>query len=221
METVYRRDILGWYPTTAPAAPKPPAGKRWYECPVCHVVRAVRPVDARKSICAELTYDRIWCCASCHSIRIAPLGARETIKRHGVEMLVWQVQYNLCHNPSKPEKVFMETLSGIGLTAILGCDFKHNSQPCPASNQYVREYWFRCQHSNKNYLVDFWFESNGRVVAVEIDGVYVHTRHTERDAAKAIALELAGVTVIRLTDAEVLHGTAQRKFIEMWKTIGA
>ena len=216
---IYRRDAIGWYAATVPACPPPPKGRHWYECPVCKTTRPVRASDAKRSIKNESENGRNWRCQNCHNARVAHLGAEATLKRHGIETLVWHIQNRQCQNPSKPEQAFIEALTANGFTPLMGCDYAHDSQPYPMSTQYVREYWFTCWQTGKNYLVDFWFQFGNHTIAVEINGTYVHQFHTARDAAKAKALQNAGVDLLVFSDADVANGIAEKQFLKEWNAL--
>ena len=69
---------------------------------------------------------------------------------------------------------------------------------------YEREFWLDC--GEKVYLVDFVICAMGKIFAVEVNGSWAHSHHTERDSRKLAALRDCGFDVIVVDEADVLNG---------------
>ncbi len=80
--------------------------------------------------------------------------------------------------------------------------FKSYKLPMPA-----REYQF---HPERKWRIDFYFEANGRKVALEVEGgVWTGGRHTRGsgfagDMEKYNALAMAGILLVRVTPDTLL-----------------
>lgn len=125
-------------------------------------------------------------CRRCHLTQIAPLGWQGLKAKHGPKAAVRVVQqYRLAH-PSDLEQTVIDHLDALGAT-------------------YEREAWFETG-VGKVYLLDFSLPGQ-RVI--EVNGVYSHSHHQERDRRKLAALRDAGYTVLVLNDDQVKNGVRE------------
>ena len=126
-------------------------------------------------------------CKACHNRRIAPLGYAAMCKKYGEKWAVRHVQRSLLANPSDLEKLVGAALDTLGVS-------------------YEREHFLKTKTSGRKaraYLVDFMVSGSAGLVAIEINGDYVHQFHSSRDKRKMSLLKRRGIPVIVLTDKDI------------------
>jgi very-short-patch-repair endonuclease len=156
------------------------------ECPRCGNTRWLKKADAEKAIETEAP------CLRCSLSEKGKRGWATTVSRHGILVAIKaQQKYRLAH-PSCLEGEVIHLL-------------EQNQIP------YKREVLVEGQY--RNFLVDFVIPLSNQNLAIEVNGNYVHSFHTLRDAEKVKNLQHEGFKVLVITEDEIKAKLAEAKIL--------
>lgn len=127
---------------------------------------------------------RVTKCKRCHNQSIARKGYDKVVELYGNKAGVKHVRQHLLDNPSSLEKILTQTLTDLGVS-------------------YEREFWLQEYDNSRVFLIDFAVRINGKLRFIEVNGNYVHSYHTERDALKVDTIARLGYPLLVLGDEDV------------------
>lgn len=115
-------------------------------------------------------------CQACHCREVAPLGAKSTAAKYGLDFLVKVSAEKGRKKPSSHEQKVIAVLNAARIA------FKH---------QVI------LHDGTRHYVVDFKFTRRGIDFYIEVNGNYIHkTYHQERDERKIAYLQTLGPTLV-------------------------
>ncbi len=117
-------------------------------------------------------------------------GYQATLERYGKEYALERAAQKRAAHPSSLEKLVQEFLDAQKVT-------------------YLRE--AKLSHNGRCYFVDFVLPN--RSTAIEVNGRYVHSHHTERDRRKIEALRAAFSTVLVFDEQEIHSCSFQQRIL--------
>lgn len=161
----------------------PPDGRDWHQCPSCKNWRHLRPCDIRRNI------KRGSVCKSCQTSAAGKKGYRSAVSKYGRDFGLKHVREYRLKNPSRLELHVANLLNQCSLS-------------------YEREVLVECK--DRTYLVDFIVYVQGKQVAIEVNGEWVHRNRSAYDVIKFTALQSSGFSPLTIRESAIANNTAIR-----------